>query len=143
LSLVYALNVPSGGLSQDHQPRPLGAVTPPSRERHGLADRFSDTLPLNSGTTVSRAWPVSWHIRAGDQIVGRSAYGNIKETQLMNCLPVDELEELETLMARRRRSAASEARLSELWDKAFDLHAETDAGPEAGVRRDGAGDQPP
>jgi hypothetical protein len=56
--------------------------------------------------------------------MGRSAYGHIKETDVMNCLPVDELDELEILMARRRRSAASEHRLAELWDKAFELHEE-------------------
>jgi hypothetical protein len=52
-----------------------------------------------------------------------SAYGMIKRTSVMNTLPVEEIEELERLERRKRISPASEARLAELWDKAFDLHS--------------------
>jgi hypothetical protein len=56
--------------------------------------------------------------------VGRSGYPAIKQTQVVASLRPDQLEALERLEARRRRSAAQEARLGELWDLAFELHAE-------------------
>jgi hypothetical protein len=55
--------------------------------------------------------------------MGRSAYGHIKAAEVMNWLPVDELEELERLLARRKLSPVSHARLNTLWDRAFDLHS--------------------
>lgn len=51
-----------------------------------------------------------------------SAYGHIKRTQIKGALPPVEQEELERLEARKRRSAAQEARVDELWSKAFRDH---------------------
>jgi hypothetical protein len=48
----------------------------------------------------------------------------IKRASVLASLPVEEREEVERLEARKRLSAASEARLSELWNRAFDAHAQ-------------------
>jgi hypothetical protein len=53
-----------------------------------------------------------------------SGYPAIKRTQVIASLPPEQQEELETLMARKRRSAASERRLAELWTRAFAAHEE-------------------
>jgi hypothetical protein len=53
---------------------------------------------------------------------GISAYGVIKRAQIIGSLSPAEQKELERLEARRRLSAASQARLDALWAKAFALH---------------------
>jgi len=50
------------------------------------------------------------------------AYGMVKEAQIRSALPPEEQQELEDLEALRRRSAAQETRLEELWAKAFRDH---------------------
>jgi hypothetical protein len=58
-----------------------------------------------------------------------SAYGMIKRASVIASLPPEEQDQLERLEARQRLSAASEARLQELWAKAFDAHVPPQVDP--------------
>ena len=59
----------------------------------------------------------------------KSAYEVIKRTQIKGALPPGEQQELEDLEARKRRSAAQEARVDELWSKAFRDHVPPQPAP--------------
>lgn len=52
----------------------------------------------------------------------KSAYGHIKEAQIIGSLPGDEQQELENLEQNQRRTPAQEQRLDYLWSKAFLEH---------------------
>jgi hypothetical protein len=52
----------------------------------------------------------------------KSAYGHIKEAQIIGSLPATEQQELEDLEAKRKRTPADEARLEALWTRAFLAH---------------------
>jgi hypothetical protein len=54
--------------------------------------------------------------------MGKSAYGHIKEAQVIGSLPPEEQQELEDLEVKRTRTPAQEHRLEELWTQAFLLH---------------------
>jgi len=54
--------------------------------------------------------------------MSKSAYGYIKEAQIIGSLPAEEQQELEDLEAKRTRTPAQEHRLEELWSKAFLAH---------------------
>jgi hypothetical protein len=54
--------------------------------------------------------------------MSKSAYGHIKEAQIIGSLPGDQQQELEDLEAKRTRTPAQEHRLEELWTQAFLLH---------------------
>jgi hypothetical protein len=56
--------------------------------------------------------------------MSKSAYGHVKEAQILGTLAPEEQEEMERLQRRKRLSLASSARRAALWDRAFDLHAE-------------------
>jgi hypothetical protein len=52
----------------------------------------------------------------------KSAYGHIKEAQIIGSLPATEQQELEDLEAKRKRSPEQEVRLEALWSQAFLAH---------------------
>ncbi len=69
-----------------------------------------------------------------------SAYGVIKTAQVVHSLPPEDQEAVERLERRKKVSPSAEARLGELWHRAFDLHRPPQMDPlfayteEVGVR---------
>jgi hypothetical protein len=56
-----------------------------------------------------------------ERLARLSPYGVVKRAEVLGALSPGEQEEVERLEARPRRSLAQEARLDELWRKAFGL----------------------
>lgn len=56
--------------------------------------------------------------------MAKSAYGHIKQTQIIGCLSTDEQDEFEWLSDRKRLTKTQSDRMGVLWEKAEALHAD-------------------